>query len=107
MKLKNNKGTDVYGLNVKILKTVANLIIASLTKLFNLCIKNKIFPDILKIAKVISIFKEGNVNELSYFRPISLVTMLAKVFEILLKEQINESFLRNELFTSCQLCVEK
>lgn len=100
--LKNSKSKDTYGINVKLIKSIKNLIIYPLTNLINLCIKNNIFPDVLKLSKVIPIYKNGSYEEPNNYRPISLVPILAKIFEAALKIQINEYFELNSLYHSCQ-----
>ena len=50
----------------------------------NLSFETGIFPDKLKISKVIPIYKAGSKNELSNYRPISLTNPIAKVIEKLL-----------------------
>lgn len=100
--LKNTKSKDPYNFTVKIIKSLINLIIIPLTKLINLCIRNNIFPHCLKIAKVIPVFKKGNRDDPTNYRPISLVPLLAKIFECVLKIQINTYFELNEMFSSSQ-----
>lgn len=46
--LKNKGGRDIFGLNVKWIKPVKNILIVSLTKLINFCFKENIFPSVLK-----------------------------------------------------------
>lgn len=49
---------------------------------FNLCIKKGVFPDQIKIATVTQIYKNsGNLVNPSYFRPISLLPVISKIFE--------------------------
>jgi len=50
--------------------TIAEPLAEIINKMFELgC-----FPDQLKIAKVIPLFKKGNTNELANYRPVSLLT---------------------------------
>ena len=45
-----------------------------MSHLFNLCITTEVFPDCLKIAEVIPIFKKGNADKPTNYRPISLLS---------------------------------
>ena len=56
--------------------------------LINETLKSKIFPDVLKIAKVIPIFKKGDKSNLNNYRPISLLPVLSKVLEKVINKQI-------------------
>lgn len=102
MNLKNSQSKDAYDINVKLIKSIINLIVVPLTDLINLCIKNNVFPDVLKLSKVIPVHKSGSKDDLNNYRPISLVPILAKIFEVALKYQINEYFELNNLFHPCQ-----
>ena len=57
--LKNTMYKNCYELNTKIIKTINNLIVYPLTKLFNQCIGGIFFPTLLKIAKGILIYKNN------------------------------------------------
>ena len=52
-----------------------------LSDLFNLCVSEGVFPQHLKIAKVILIFKIGDNSETTNYHPISLLSQLDKLFE--------------------------
>ena len=57
-----------------------------------------IFPDSLKIAKVIPLFKKGDDKILSNYRPISLLSSVSKVFEKVIYNQIYCHFDTHNLF---------
>ena len=46
------------------------------------------FPDKLKIAKVITLFKKGNPELPSNYRPISLLSIFSKIFEKLMYKRL-------------------
>ena len=48
--IKSSKILDYFGLNAIMLKYVSNLIVAPLTVIFNFCVEESNFPDILKVA---------------------------------------------------------
>ncbi|CAH2018922.1 unnamed protein product [Acanthoscelides obtectus] len=100
--LKNSKSKDPYDIDVKIMKTLNNLLVYPITKLINMCIENNVFPALLKLAKIVPLFKKGCENDPCNFRPISIIPIIAKIFEILLKNQICEYFEGNNLFCNNQ-----
>ena len=58
--------------------------------IFNDCIQEKVFPTILKDAHITPIFRKGDVSVLTNYRPISVTPTFAKVFEMLLFNQLVE-----------------
>lgn len=100
--LRNTPSKDAYDLNVRVVKTVKHLIVIPLTKLINLCIKSNIFPDCLKIAKVVPVLKKGSCDEANNYRPISVVPVFAKVYEHVLKGQMLAYLDQSSLLDPCQ-----
>ena len=81
MQLKNKKSMGSDNLNAFLLKTALPYIVEPLTYIYNLCINQGVFPRILKQAKVIPLPKTKDMNDLSNFRPISLLSILSKPLE--------------------------
>ena len=52
-----------------------------ISRLINSSFENGLFPDELKIAKVIPIFKNGDKKDTVNYRPISVLTFFSKIFE--------------------------
>ena len=63
------------------LKHTALSISPVLAKLFNLSLQTSYFPLIWKQANVIPVFKKGNPNLTSNYRPVSLLSVVGKVFK--------------------------
>ena len=61
-----------------------------------------VFPDELKIAKVIPLYKSGSSNIMSNYRPISILPTLSKIFEKLIHSRIYQSLEENEVIYNCQ-----
>ena len=55
--------------------------IEPLTFLINSSLETGVFPSELKLARVVPIFKAGDSSALTNYRPISVLTFFAKVFE--------------------------
>ena len=49
--------------------------------IFNISLLNGVFPDSMKIARVIPLFKSGNTKGFSNYRPISLLHQYSKILE--------------------------
>ncbi|XP_045480431.1 uncharacterized protein LOC123684919 [Harmonia axyridis] len=102
MKLNNKSSRDYYGFNIKILKSLVNELIGPLTKLMNLCLKDNIFPKILKVARVVPVHKKGSVQLVNNYRPISIIPLFSKVLERVMQLQLTSYFESNCLFNSSQ-----
>ena len=61
-----------------------------------------IFPDRLKIAKVIPIFKKDGKKLIKNYRPISVLPVISKIFEMALHEQLCDYFTVSGLFSTQQ-----
>lgn len=100
--LKNTNSVDIYGFNTKTIKFVRDNLVPILTFLFNQCIEQQIFPDVLKLAKVVPIPKNGSMEDINNFRPISVLPIISKIFETLIKNRIVNFFESNNLFDKNQ-----
>ena len=59
-----------------------------LSELFNESIDAGIFPDKLKIGRVVPLFKEGDKTNILNYRPISTLTIYSKIFEKLVHKRM-------------------
>lgn len=100
--LKNSPSLDFYGLNARIMKTLKHIIVFPLTNLINQCIGANTFPDCLKIARVVPVFKKGCCDDVGNYRPISVVPILGKIFETVLKQQLTEHLEGSGLLNTAQ-----
>jgi len=101
-KLNNSPSRDVIGMNARMIKHVAEELILPLTSLFNQSIDHGYFPRALKAALVTPVFKKGDNNDPSNFRPISIVPIVSKIFEQVLKKRIVLHLDRSSLFSDNQ-----
>ena len=59
-----------------------------LTNIINNSISQGAFPDSLKIAKIIPLFKKGDKSLIANYRPISILNSLSKIFESIILKQL-------------------
>ena len=59
-----------------------------LSQIINISIKTGNYPDQLKIAKVIPIYKKGSSSDPSNYRPISILSNINKIFEKILHKRL-------------------
>lgn len=86
--LKCKSTEDLWGLSVKALGSIINTIAPSLTDIFNSSIDRGCFPDLMKISKVVPIFKSGSCTNPSDYRPVSVLPALSKIFEKIMLNQM-------------------
>ena len=104
LKLDKNKGPGIDHIDVKSLKSIAHIISNHLSILFNECISNGVYPQCLKIAKCIPIYKGSPSDPLlpSNYRPISILTAINKIFERILHNQLSRYLEENNLLPNFQ-----
>ena len=66
-----------------------------MTTTVNKSLTTGIFPDNIKLAKVIPLFKKGDTTSINNYRPISLLSALSNIFERVIYSQINNYFTFN------------
>ena len=60
-----------------------------LAELFNKCLKESCFPDCWKVSSVVPVFKNvGERSTAKNYRPVSLLSVVSKVFEKLVNNRI-------------------
>jgi hypothetical protein len=84
-----SKGCHPQSIPIHIFKILSDILSPIFSKLFNVSLLCGIFPDCLKIARVIPIHKSGNKLSVSNYRPISTLSNLSKVFEKLMSRRMN------------------
>ena len=100
--LKPKSCSNADRISSKLLKFIGKDVSEHLCTIFNQCIKNSIFPDLLKMAKVIPIHKANEDFLFQNYRPISILSSVSKVLERIMHDQMIEHFSSLELLYKSQ-----
>ena len=77
---------------MRVIKHSFHLIYAPLANIINISLQKGIFPDKLKIAKVIPVYKADDPSLLVNYRPISLLPNFSNFFEKVMHNRLTEFF---------------
>lgn len=99
---RNSSSSDCFEINIRVLRGVADIVSPIFAVLFNRCVEEGVFPDILKVAKITPVFKKGAVTCTSNYRPIAIVPLIGKIFEYLIKDRLCQYFESKHLFNTAQ-----
>ena len=96
--LKKNKASGPDGLHVNIIISVYKIIKRPLLKIFNNSLLLGIFPQTMKIAKVLPFYKSGKKNLMTNYRPISVLSSFSKILERIMYNRFSSYLNDNNLF---------
>lgn len=95
LNLKEKCAVGWDGISTTVIKSARNILIPVLNHVFNTALSSGVFPSVFKRAVVHPIFKSGDRDGVTNYRPISVLTALSKIFEKILNKRllnfINES----------------
>jgi Notch-like protein len=99
------KMTNSYGYDeipVKILKSCKNFISSPLTYIISRSLATGMFPDRFKFSGIKPIYKNGDKNRISNYRPISLLTSFSKIFERVMFTRLHWHLTKNNILVDEQ-----
>lgn len=100
--LKNSYSAGIDGITTNILKLSIEHNISPLVCLINRMFEEAVFPDVLKIAKIIPVFKKGNQEEIENYRPISLLSIISKIVERSIFNRIIRFLVKHKILHNSQ-----
>ena len=83
-----SKSCQDTDLTTKIIKENADIFADFIHSAINTTINKNEFLSCLKLADVIPVFKKGSKNSKQYYRPISILKSISKVYERVMFKQI-------------------
>ena len=100
--LSYSKAHGLYSFLVRILKCASHILSSPLARIMNLSVETGTFPNKLKYAKVIPVYKTGDKLECGNYRPISLLSNINKVFEKLMFNRIKKFIANHNILSTSQ-----
>lgn len=100
--LPNKKSCGYDGVSVRILKYVSSAIVNPLVLLINKSVESGVFPSLLKLAKIIPIFKKSDPMDIENYRPISVLSVFSKIFEKIMYKRIVDFCIKFNLLSNSQ-----
>ena len=101
-KLDENKAIGVDKVHPKVLKMCSNSLCVPLSLIFNESYVSGIVPDLWRKANIVPLFKKGCKLEPSNYRPISLTSVVCKVMERIIRDEIMNYLLQHNLIVKQQ-----
>ena len=91
-----------------VLKYLPSNFLSALSYIFNLSLSQGKFPSYFKHSRVIPLFKKkGSTNNISNYRPISLLSNLSKILEKIVYNRVYSFFTRFNLFSDHHLVSDR
>lgn len=87
-KLGAKKATGLDGIPARFVRDSASIIACPLRHVINLSLIQGIVPDDLKSARVVPLFKKSDKTEVGNYRPVSILSIISKVFERVVYDQL-------------------
>lgn len=100
--LKSKKSPGIDKIKSETLKEIQKEIAKPMTYLINEMMKSGVYPSILKVAVIKPLYKKGKKCVIENYRPISLISNVAKIFEKALKNRLNGYINKNNLLSKKQ-----
>ena len=98
----SNKAYGLYSCPVRLLKCARQAISHTLAELLNMSILTGIYPHKLKHAIATPIYKADDETDPNNYRPISLLSVLNRIFEKLTYKRLKSFMIRNDIFFTSQ-----
>ena len=96
-KMKNSRTCGIDTIDTSIVKLVKAELTPAITHILNLSIRQNIFPNAWKIAKVVPLHKKNEKTDPKNYRPVALLSVLSKILEKAVFLQIMDYMENNKL----------
>ena len=107
LKSLKNAGPGWDGISARIVKLSYKYFLVPLVHICTLSLIHGVFPNELKIAKVIPLYKGGNARLFVNYRPVSVLSIFSKIYERLMYNRLSEFIELNDILYRLQFGFRK
>jgi Reverse transcriptase (RNA-dependent DNA polymerase) len=100
--LSESSACDVDFMSSKDLKLFGEEIAEPISNIINQCFETGIFPDNLKISKIVPLLKPGDELDPNNHRPVAILKIISKIFEKAIYVRMVDFLKNNDLFNKSQ-----
>lgn len=100
--MKNNVSVSIDEIPMILVKTVGEVIAPYLSEILNISLQVGVFPNVLKIARTVPIYKKGDKNNIENFRGISILSPFSKIMEYAVYNRLIKFLNKYCLLAGCQ-----
>ena len=100
--LKIGKAVGPHSIPIYLLKIISEYIAVPLCDIVNESFSSGIFPDMMKLTKVMPLYKKNSPEVPSNYRPISLLSVFSKIVEKLMHERLYSFLEKYDIIHSLQ-----
>lgn len=98
-----NKKPNLTDIPIKVFKLMSKIISPHIATLFNNCFDNSHYPNVFKVARIVPVYKKkGDPHNIEFYRPISILSNLNKIFEKLIHNRLVSFIKPNNLISDSQ-----
>lgn len=101
-KLQSKTAKDIDDIDVRLVKTLKHQLAAPLLEVINSCLGCGVFPNKMKIARVVPVHKKGDPSILNHYRPIAILPTFSKILESIILEQMTSYIVKNNYLSGRQ-----
>ena len=100
--LKTTHSTGLDEIDPSVMHSIVEDVAIPLTNIFNSSLSTGIVPSALKLAKIVPIFKQGTHEDITNYRPISILPYFSKILEKLMYNRLYDYITRMKILYPSQ-----